>query len=206
VYINIHDLGTGSNIVFDHPILHTNLTRNAKSVQIHLNQYHAMTEVRSTLGVDGFALITGGGSGIGRATSLLLARENCHGIALADVNEAGLAKVKTEIESVATCPSFRCITIKVDVSNEESVRDMIAKTVEAFGRIDFAANIAGIGAVKGPIAEGKLQDWNKMIAVNLTGVWICAKEEILQMMKQEPRENSRCVSWRIWSGRYLWKY
>lgn len=148
-----------------------------------------MSRFTSALGVEGFALVTGGGSGIGRATSLLLARENCLGIALADVNESALASVKQEVEAAASNPSFKCITIKVDVSNEGSVREMIAKVVESFGRIDFAANIAGIGAVKGPIAEGKLHDWNKMIAVNLTGVWICAKEEIMQMMKQDPRKN-----------------
>lgn len=151
----------------------------------------AYSPARSALGVEGFALITGGGSGIGRCTALLLARENCQGIALADVNETGLAKVKAELESVATNPGFRCITVVVNVSDEASVRTMIAKVVEEFGRIDFAANIAGIGAVKGPIAEGTLENWNKMISVNLTGVWICAKEEIMQMMKQEPRNSGR---------------
>jgi NAD(P)-dependent dehydrogenase (short-subunit alcohol dehydrogenase family) len=146
---------------------------------------------KSSLGVLGFALVTGGGSGIGRATSLLLAREYCAGIALADINEEGLEKVKVELESVATNPEFKCITITVNVADETSVRNMVASAVEVFGRIDYAANIAGIGAVKGPIALGKMEDWNKMIAVNLTGVFICAKEEIMQMMKQEPRESSR---------------
>lgn len=145
----------------------------------------------SSLGVEGFALITGGSSGIGRCTALLLAREHCRGIALADVNETGLAKVKAELESVATNADFKCIAIVVNVSDEASVRNMIAKVVEGFGRIDFAANIAGIGAVKGPLAEGTLENWNNMMAVNLTGVWICAKEEILQMMKQEPRNSGR---------------
>lgn len=148
-------------------------------------------QTHSTLGVEGFALVTGGASGIGRCTSLLLAREYCRGIALADFNATNLAKVKVELEAAATNPDFRCITVIVDVSEEDSVRNMIATVVQEFGRIDFAANIAGIGAVKGPIAEGKLNDWNKMIAVNLTGVWLCAKEEILQMMKQEPRQSSR---------------
>lgn len=146
---------------------------------------------KSPLGVPGFALVTGGGSGIGRATSLLLAREYCAGIALADINQEGLTKVKAELEAVATNPDFRCITVTVNVADEASVRAMVAKAVEAFGRIDYAANIAGIGAVKGPIAESKMEDWNKMIAVNLTGVFICAKECIMQMMKQEPRESKR---------------
>lgn len=144
---------------------------------------------KSPLGVEGFALVTGGGSGIGRATSLLLARECCSGIALADMNEEGLKKVKSEVEAVATNPEFKCITVSVNVSDEASVQNMITTVVAEFGRIDFAANIAGIGAVKGPIAQGTMQDWNKMIAVNLTGVFICAKEEIKHMIKQEPRKS-----------------
>jgi len=146
---------------------------------------------KSCLGVQGYALVTGGGSGIGRATSLLLAREYCAGIALADINQGGIDKVKAELESVATNPDFKCITIVVNVADEDSVRNMVSKAVEAFGRIDYAANIAGIGAVKGPIAESKMEDWNKMIAVNLTGVFICAKECIMQMMKQEPRKSDK---------------
>ena len=146
---------------------------------------------KSALRVEGYALITGGGSGIGRATSLLLAQEYSAGVALADVNETSLLKVKKELEDVATNPNFKCITVVVNVADEKSVQDMIAKVVAEFGRIDYAANIAGIGAVKGPIAEGKIGDWNKMLAVNLTGVWLCVKEEILQMTKQEPRKSGR---------------
>lgn len=149
------------------------------------------SQAMSALGVEGYALITGGGSGIGRATALLLAREYSAGIAISDVNETGLLKVKKELEDVATNPNFQCITVVVNVADEKSVQNMIAKVVAEFGRIDYAANVAGIGAVKGPMAEGRTEDWNKMIAVNLTGVWLCAKEEILQMQKQEPRESPR---------------
>lgn len=146
---------------------------------------------KSSLGVEGFALITGGGSGIGRACSLLLAREYCAGIAIADVNEAGLLKVKAELEQTATNPHFKCITLVVNVADEKSVQNMVEQTVAAFGRIDFAGNVAGIGAVKGPMADGAFENWQKMIDVNLTGVWLCAKYEILQMLKQEPRTSTQ---------------
>jgi NAD(P)-dependent dehydrogenase (short-subunit alcohol dehydrogenase family) len=151
----------------------------------------SVAPVRSSLGVEGFALVTGAGSGIGRATALLLAREYSAGIAISDINETGILEVKRELVAVATNPSFKCITIVANVADEDSVQNMMAKVVAEFGRIDYAANIAGIGAIKGPIAEGKTANWNKMIAVNLTGVWLCAKEEILQMAKQEPRESPR---------------
>jgi hypothetical protein len=171
--------------------LTTSYQTKLKTVKATMGSISQTSPAKSALGVEGYALITGGGSGIGRATSLLLAREYSLGIALADVNETGLLKVKKELEDVATNPDFKCITVVVNVADEKSVQDMVAKVVQEFGRIDYAANIAGIGAVKGPIAEGRLEDWNKMMAVNLTGVWLCAKEEILQMTKQKARESAR---------------
>jgi NAD(P)-dependent dehydrogenase (short-subunit alcohol dehydrogenase family) len=144
----------------------------------------------SALAVPGFALITGGGSGIGRATSLLLAREACSGVAIADVNVDSMATVKKELIEAATNPEFKCITIRVDVRDETSVKAMVAETVKAFGRLDYAVNCAGIG-LKKPFAETEIQEWDRMIAINLTGVFTCVKEEILQMMKQEPRTGDR---------------
>jgi NAD(P)-dependent dehydrogenase (short-subunit alcohol dehydrogenase family) len=144
---------------------------------------------KSSLGVPGFALVTGGGSGIGRAICRLLAREACSGICLADVNSASLEAVATELASIATNPQFRTILAIVDVRDEASVQKMIADSVAAFGRLDYAVNCAGIGAVKGPIADGSVDDWNMMIGVNMTGVWICVKEEIKAMREQEPRDN-----------------
>jgi NAD(P)-dependent dehydrogenase (short-subunit alcohol dehydrogenase family) len=143
----------------------------------------------SALGVPGFALVTGGGSGIGRATCLLLAREACSGVAVADVNVDSIKKVKEELAKAATNPDFQCITIQVDVRDEMSVKAMVADTVKAFGRLDYAVNCAGIG-LKKPFAETEMQEWDRMIAINLTGVFTCVKEEVLQMMQQEPRKST----------------
>jgi len=141
----------------------------------------------SCLGVPGFALVTGAGSGIGRAISRLLAREGVAGIMLADMNSASVEAVAEELKKIATNPAFKPITVVVDVRDEVSVKSMITKTVETFGRLDYAVNCAGIGAVKGPLAEGTMENWNKMIGVNMTGVFACVKEEIQQMTKQDPR-------------------
>jgi NAD(P)-dependent dehydrogenase (short-subunit alcohol dehydrogenase family) len=141
----------------------------------------------SSLGVPGFALVTGAGSGIGRATSLLLAREGCSGIALADINKQSVEAVKIELMEVTENPNFCCITLAVDVRDEASVGDMVTRAVEAFGRLDYAVNCAGIG-LKKPFIETEMADWNKMIAINLTGVFCCVKAETQQMLKQVPRE------------------
>lgn len=139
----------------------------------------------SSLGVPGYALVTGGASGIGRAIVRLLAREACSGIAVADINADALAEVQKELNQIATNKSFKCITINVDVRNESSVTDMIKQATQAFGRIDYAVNCAGIG-LKKPLAETDLKDWDRMMGINMTGVFLCMKAEINQMISQQP--------------------
>jgi len=137
----------------------------------------------SALGVPGYALVTGGVSGIGRAIVRLLAREACSGIAVADINADALAEVQKEIVEIATNKDFKCITVNVDVRDEGSVTDMVRQTVENFGRIDYAVNCAGIG-LKKPLADTDLKDWDRMMAINMTGVFLCMKAEINQMNTQ----------------------
>jgi NAD(P)-dependent dehydrogenase (short-subunit alcohol dehydrogenase family) len=143
----------------------------------------------SSLGVPRFALITGAGSGIGRAICRLLAREACAGICLADLNKSSLERVAVDLASAATNPQFRTTLAIVDVRDETSVQKMVAGSVAAFGRLDYAVNCAGIGAVKGSIADGSMDNWNEMISVNMTGVWARVKEEIRVMRVQQPRDN-----------------
>ncbi|KAK2616019.1 hypothetical protein N8I77_002738 [Diaporthe amygdali] len=140
---------------------------------------------KSALGVPGYALVTGGASGIGRAIVLLLAREACAGIAVADINTDALESVRKELVVIATDKGFKCITVNVDVRDESSVTNLIKTTVETFGRIDYAVNCAGIG-LKKPLADTELKDWDRMMGINMTGVFICMKAEINQMMTQEP--------------------
>lgn len=146
------------------------------------------TSHASPLGVSGFALVTGAGSGIGRATCLLLAREGCAGLTLADFNEDSAQKVKEEVIQVATNPNFKAVTTLADVRVESSVKAMVALAVNTFGRLDYAVNCAGIG-FKGAIGSTGTPDWDRVIATNLTGVFFCVREEIQQMEKQTPREN-----------------
>jgi NAD(P)-dependent dehydrogenase (short-subunit alcohol dehydrogenase family) len=145
----------------------------------------SITHAGTALGVPGFALVTGAASGIGRAIVRLLAREGCAGIALADINLASAQTVQTELEALATNPKFQCVAIRVDVQDEESIIAMVKEAVAAFSRIDYAVNCAGIG-MKKPLADTDLQDWNRMIGINMTGVFLCLKAEVKQMASQQP--------------------
>lgn len=144
----------------------------------------------SALGVPGYALVTGGASGIGRAIVRLLAREACSGIAVADINADALAAVQQELAEIATNKNFKCMTINVDVRDETSVTDMVRQASEQFGRIDYAVNCAGIG-LKKPLADTDLKEWDRMMGINMTGVFLCMKAEINQMITQELLNSSK---------------
>lgn len=143
---------------------------------------------KSGLGISGVALVTGAGSGIGRCTSLLLAHEGCSGIALVDTNPQSLEKVREEVAREATPSDFTAVTIVADVSDESSVKNMIAEVVKSIERLDYAANCAGIGFNKA-IGETNQVDWDRIIALNLSDVFLCVREEIQQMLAQQPLEN-----------------
>jgi NAD(P)-dependent dehydrogenase (short-subunit alcohol dehydrogenase family) len=82
------------------------------------------------------------------------------------------------------------MAIQVDVQDEESIIAMVKETVAAFGRVDYSVNCAGIG-MKNPLADTELQDWNRMIGINMTGVFLCLKAEVKQMMSQESLTTER---------------
>jgi len=126
------------------------------------------------------ALITGASSGIGRATAKIFAREGAQ-LVLADVAEAG----GNETLQMVTDSGARAIFIKTDVSKSKEVDATVAKAVETFGRLDCAFNNAGIGGAGKLTHEYSEEEWNRVIAINLTGVWLCMRAEITQMLKQQ---------------------
>jgi NAD(P)-dependent dehydrogenase (short-subunit alcohol dehydrogenase family) len=130
------------------------------------------------------ALVTGGASGIGRATAVVMAREGAR-VAVTDRAEADAAETVGLINSAGG----QAIAIGGDVTREADVAAMVARTVAAFGRIDCAFNNAGIaGRAVGPAGQRThelSQDaFDRMLAVNLTGVFLCLKYEIAQMLSQ----------------------
>lgn len=126
------------------------------------------------------ALVTGAGSGIGRAAATIFAREGAK-VAVCDIDEAN---AKETAETIAAAGG-EAIALRTDVSDEASVGEMVARTVERFGRLDAAMNNAGVTSPHIAFHEMELAEWERMIAVNLTGVFLCMKHEIKQMIGQD---------------------
>jgi NAD(P)-dependent dehydrogenase (short-subunit alcohol dehydrogenase family) len=130
------------------------------------------------------ALVTGGASGIGQATAVVMAREGAR-VAVADRAEADAAATVALINAAGG----QAIAIGGDVTRETDVVAMVARTVSAFGRIDCAFNNAGIAPrAVGPagqrLHELGQEAFNRMLEVNLTGVFLCLKHEVAQMLAQ----------------------
>lgn len=126
------------------------------------------------------ALVTGGNSGIGRATAQAFAREGAKVVIAARRVPEG-----EETVGLITNAGGEAIFVKTDVTQAAQVAALIARTVEAFGRLDCAFNNAGVsGAAGAPTAEYPEDKWQQVINVNLTGVWLCIKYELRQMLAQ----------------------
>jgi NAD(P)-dependent dehydrogenase (short-subunit alcohol dehydrogenase family) len=122
------------------------------------------------------ALVTGAGSGIGRAVSLALHSAGYRTV-LAGRRAAPLEQTASSGDLV----------VPTNVANPDSVRNLFAKTKEAFGRLDVLFNNAGIGAPGVPIEDLTYDQWNAVLQVNLTGAFLCAQEAIRIMKAQQPR-------------------
>jgi NAD(P)-dependent dehydrogenase (short-subunit alcohol dehydrogenase family) len=130
------------------------------------------------------ALITGGGGGIGRATALIFAREGAR-LAIADA----ASDAAEETVALVNKAGGQAIALSGDVTDSAAVKAMVAAVVSAYGRLDCAFNNAGIAGYQVGAAGLKTHEWadesfDRMIGVNLKGVWLCMKHEIIQMLAQ----------------------
>ena len=133
-----------------------------------------------TTGLEGkIALVTGGTSGIGRETAIFFAKAGVK-VVVAGRREAEGEETDRTIRAAGGDGLF----VKTDVSKASEVETLIQKTVEKFGRLDVAFNNAGIEGVLAPVVRQSEADWDRTIAINLKGVWLCLKYEIRQMLKQ----------------------
>jgi NAD(P)-dependent dehydrogenase (short-subunit alcohol dehydrogenase family) len=126
------------------------------------------------------ALVTGGASGIGRATALTFAREGAK-LIIADLNEEGGQQTVHMITENGGEATF----VQVDVTQTTEVEAMLSKAVETYGKLDCAHNNAGIGSrPRVLLHELPEASWEQVMNINLKGVWLCMKYEIIQMLKQ----------------------
>ena len=128
------------------------------------------------------AIVTGAGSGIGRAVALAFLREGWS-VALAGRRAAALRATAAEAGDAAE----RALAVTADVREPASVRDLFAWTVERFGRVDVLFNNAGTGAPPRPLEELSLEQWRAVVDTNLTGAFLCTQEAFRAMKAQTPR-------------------
>ena len=129
---------------------------------------------------DKVAVVTGAGSGVGRQVAIALMSEG-YSVALAGRRVAQLQ------ETAAAAAESRALVVPTDVGDPAAVRDLFAKTQEAFGRLDLLFNNAGIGAPPVPLEELTHEQWQAVVDVNLTGVFLCTQEAFRLMKSQQPR-------------------
>jgi len=124
------------------------------------------------------AFVTGAANGIGRATALAFAREGAS-VVVADVSEQGNQETARMIEEIRG----RALAVRCDVTKAEDVKAALDRTVEAFGRLNFAFNNAGVEQPITPAADLTVEEWERIIDIDLRGVFLCMKHEIPLMLK-----------------------
>ena len=124
-------------------------------------------------------VVTGGAAGIGRATAFAFARQGAS-VVIGDIDGAGAEEIAASIRSNGGDAS----SVRVDVTKSVEVQHMIASTVDRYGGLDYAFNNAGFVGSNAGVVETSEEDWHRVMATNLTGVWLCMKYEIPEMLKR----------------------
>ncbi len=135
------------------------------------------------------AFITGASTGIGRATALAFAACGAR-VALADVNEGAGKEIKSQIEN----QGGEALFIKCDVSLSQDVERALQMTLERWGSLDFAFNNAGIEGASAATSEMSESEWDRVISVNLKGIWLCLRAQIPLMLKKGSGSIVNCSS------------
>lgn len=123
------------------------------------------------------AIVTGAAAGIGRATALRLAAEGAR-LGVADLDEERGAALVAEVEAAGS----EAVFVRTDVSDEGQVDELVARTVERFGRLDIGVNNAGIEGETAAIADQTTETWQRVMAVNATGVFLCMRAQIPHLL------------------------
>ncbi|MCO5235591.1 MAG: glucose 1-dehydrogenase [Chitinophagaceae bacterium] len=126
------------------------------------------------------AIVTGAASGIGKETALLFAKEGAK-VTVSDINEEAGNKVVEEIKGLGG----EAIFVKANTASAEDQQNLVAKTVAAFGGLHIAVNNAGVGSAFARVADVEVSDWQRVIDINLTGVFYGMKYQIPEMIKSK---------------------
>lgn len=124
--------------------------------------------------------VTGGASGIGKVTAEAFARAGAH-VAVVDVDRDAAERVAASLENEGAM----AIGLGVDVSDERAVRHSVAETVSAFGGLDIAVNNAGISGAREATADYLQDDWQRVVSINLSGLWLCMKYELPHLLERQ---------------------
>lgn len=125
------------------------------------------------------ALVTGAGSGIGKAVAIALHRDGWE-VVLAGRRERPL------LDTAAACGNDTVLVVPTDITKPQSVKSLFAKTIETYGRLDLLFNNAGVSGPAKPFEELTLDDWQGVVDTNLTGSFLCAREAFGIMKRQDP--------------------
>jgi NAD(P)-dependent dehydrogenase (short-subunit alcohol dehydrogenase family) len=128
---------------------------------------------------DKVAFVTGAASGIGRATAVAFATEGAR-VAVLDLTEEALSETAKAVRNAGA----QVLTIACDVSVPDQVEAAIRQVIETFGRLDIAFNNAGVENKAAPVAEIELDEWDRILDINLRGTFVCMKYELAQMVRQ----------------------
>ncbi|MBD8702073.1 glucose 1-dehydrogenase [Sphingomonas sp. CFBP 13714] len=128
---------------------------------------------------DKVAFVTGAASGIGRATAVAFATEGAR-VAILDLTENSLSETADAVRNAGA----QVLTIACDVSKPKQVEAAIRQVIETFGRLDIAFNNAGVENKAAPVAEIGLDEWDRILDINLRGTFVCMKHELAQMVRQ----------------------
>ncbi|KAF2439287.1 short-chain dehydrogenase/reductase SDR [Karstenula rhodostoma CBS 690.94] len=139
--------------------------------------------------IDGVALVTGAGSGIGREVAIAYAAYGARALITADLNYSSAENTARESEKLATNPSFRTLALAVDVSDPSSVNSMVETAVKEFGRIDYSINSAGIGVQKpASIQNVDIDEMNRFWRINVMGTVNSMKAVSTAMIAQDSQQ------------------
>jgi len=126
------------------------------------------------------AIITGGGRGIGRVIARRFADEGA-AVTVSGTNKEALDAVAQEIRATGA----RALALVADVADEAAVENLVAATLAEFGRLDILINNAGIAGPTAPVTEVSREDWDRTLAINLTGAMLCAKHALPHLIRQQ---------------------